>query len=40
MKLLRKITQKIKDRIEEFRYKRKLKKRMEEIRKRDPFIYD
>lgn len=40
MKPIKKAIQKIKDIINELKYKRKLKKRMEEIRKQDPFIYD
>lgn len=40
MKPVRNAIDKIKSVIQEWRYKRKLKKRMEEIRKKDPFIYD
>lgn len=40
MKPIKKTIQKIRDFVNELKYKRKLKKRMEEIRKQDPFIYD
>lgn len=40
MKPIKKLIIAIKIKINEFKHKRQLKKRMEEIRKQDPFIYD